>query len=98
MMNRNALIGAAIVVAVGFFAVPMLAAGTTNTCQALEKHNVSAAATNIAGSNTGVIHDTINSIGQSIATGQMTQAAEAQSHPNTPRVVSCAFYYWKDIL
>ncbi|MDE8349996.1 MAG: hypothetical protein POG74_11035 [Acidocella sp.] len=97
-MNRNALTGAAVVVLVGFFAVPMVVAGTTNTCQALEKHNVSAAATNIAGSNSGVVHDTINNIGQSMATGQLTQSVMAQDHPNSPSVVSCAYYYWKDIL
>jgi hypothetical protein len=71
-----------ILIVIVFFAVPMVSEGTTNTCQALEKHNVSATATNIAGSNTGVVHNVINSVGQAGATGQ----------------VACTVNYWKDIL
>ncbi|HQT65204.1 MAG: hypothetical protein B7Z75_05815 [Acidocella sp. 20-57-95] len=97
-MNRSAIIGVIVVLIVGFFAVPMIAGGTTNTCQALEKHNVSATASNIAGSTSGIVHDTINNIGQSMASGQVTTSMMAQDHPNTPSVVSCSYYYWKDIL
>jgi hypothetical protein len=89
------LIGAIILVVVVFFAVPMVASGTTNTCQALEQHDVSKTATNVAGSNTGIIHNVINTVGQAGATGDTASATESQEHPNTPTVVSCTASYWK---
>lgn len=91
----KALIGAIIAVVVVFFAVPMLAGGSMNACQALERHDVSNAASSIAGSNTGIIHNVINSVGQAGATGDTASAAESQAHPNVPSPVSCTFQYWK---
>jgi hypothetical protein len=92
------IIGAIVIVLVLFFTVPMIAGGTTNTCQALEKQKVSDAATNIAGSNTGVVHNTINAVGQAGATGAVASGMEAQDHPDTPSPVSCTFDYWRTIL
>jgi len=94
----KAVIGAIIVVVVLFFAVPMIAAGTTNTCQALESHSVSDTASNIAGSNTGIVHNVINTVGQAGATGQTATATEAEAHPNTPSTVSCTADYWRQML
>jgi predicted PurR-regulated permease PerM len=94
----KALIAVIVVVIVGFFAVPMVAQGTTNTCQALERHSVADTATNIAGSNAGVVHNVINSVGQAAATGDVASTAEAQDHPNSPTTVSCTYSYWKSIL
>jgi hypothetical protein len=94
----KAIIGAIIVVVALFFVVPMVAGGTTNTCQALEKQSVSNAATSIAGSNTGVIHNTINSIGQAGATGDVASQTMAAQHPDTPSPVSCTYYYWKSMI
>ena len=87
-----------ILVVIVFFAVPMVSEGTTNTCQALEKHNVSATATNIAGSNTGIVHNVINSVGQAGATGQVASTDASQEHPDTPTPLTCTVNYWKDIL
>ncbi len=91
------LIGVIVVIIVAFFAVPMVAQGTTNTCQALERHDVSNTATSIAGSNTGVVHNVINSVGQAAATGGVASTAEAQDHPNSPTTVSCTYSYWKSL-
>lgn len=89
------LIGTIILVVVVFFAVPMLAGGSMNSCQALERHDVSNTASNIAGSDTGIIHNVINSVGQAGATGDTARAAESQAHPNMPTPVSCTYQYWK---
>jgi hypothetical protein len=91
------LIGVIVVIIVAFFAVPMVAQGTTNTCQALERHDVSNTATSIAGSNTSVVHNVINSVGQAAATGDVASTAEAQDHPNSPTTVSCTYSYWKSL-
>jgi len=94
----KAIIGAIIVVVVLFFAVPMIASGTTNTCQALESHSVSDTATSVAGSNTGIVHNVINTVGQAGATGQAASATESQAHPDTPTGISCTADYWKQML
>ncbi len=87
-----------IVIVVVFFAVPMVSEGTTNTCQAVEKHNVAATATSVAGSNTGVVHNVINSVGQAGATGQVASTDASQAHPDSPTPVTCTYEYWQDIL
>lgn len=81
-----------------FFGVPMVSEGTTNTCQALEKATVSNTATNIAGSNTGVVHNVINSVGQAGATGQVASANASQEHPNSPTPITCTYEYWQKLL
>jgi len=91
------LIGAIIVVIVVFFGVPMIAGGSINTCQALEKHVVSTQAANIAGGPSGPVYNTINSAGQSAATGQIASTMMAQNHPQTPTGISCTYYYWKSM-
>jgi hypothetical protein len=92
------LIGAIIVVIAVFFLVPMIAGGSANTCQALEKHVVSTQASNIAGSNSGPVYNTINSAGQSAATGQIASTMMSQNHPDAPTGVSCTYYFWKSML
>jgi hypothetical protein len=91
-------IGAIIAVIVLFFAVPMIAGGTTTTCKALESQTVSNTATNVAGSSTGVVHNVINSVGQAGVTGQVASAEASQDHPNTPSGISCTADYWKSML
>lgn len=91
------IIGVIVVVLVIFFGVPMAAGGSTNVCQALEKHNVSQTAQNITGTSNGPVHNLINSVGQSFATGEGEQQKQAAEHPNTPSVVSCAAAYWKTL-
>ncbi len=92
------LLAVIVLVVVVFFVVPMIAEGTTDTCKALEKQDVSTAATNIAGSNTGVVHNVINSMGQAVATGQVASTQSSEQHPNTPSPITCTFHYWKNIL
>ena len=92
------ILAVVIILIVVFFAVPMVSEGTTNACQAVEKHNVAATATNIAGSNTGVVHNVINSVGQAGATGQMASANASEAHPDAPTPLTCTYEYWKDIL
>jgi len=91
-------IGAIITLSVLFFVVPMIIGGSPNTCQALEKHVVTTQASNIAGSNSGPVYNTINNAGQSAATGQIASTLMSQSHPNAPTGVSCTYYFWKSIL
>lgn len=90
---------AAIICAIAiFFAVPMIAEGTGNTCKALEKRTVSDTATNIAGSNTGVVHDVINAVGQAGATGKVASANASEEYPNTPTPIACTYEYWQQLL
>jgi hypothetical protein len=91
------LIGAVIVLIAVFFLVPMVVGGSTNLCQAVEQHNVSKTASNIAGGSSGPVYGVINTIGQAGATGQTTSMAEANAHPNTPTPISCAASFWKTI-
>jgi hypothetical protein len=87
-----------ILLVVVFFATPMVTERTTNSCQALERYQVSNTATNIAGSNTGVVHDVINSVGQTGASGQVASTDASQEHPDAPTPVTCTYNYWKDLL
>jgi hypothetical protein len=91
------VLGAIVVLIVIFFAVPMIAGGSMNACQALEKHNISTAASNIAGGASGPVYSVINSVGQSFATGQSTSAQEVNNHPNTPTAISCTISYWQSL-
>jgi hypothetical protein len=87
-----------VLLVVVFFGVPLVAEGTTNSCQALEKHSVSNAASSIAGGTSGPIYNTVNSVGQAGATGQVASTMMSQDHPNSPTPVSCTYYYWKDLI
>jgi len=89
--------GAIILLIVVFFAVPMAVGGSTNACQALEKHNVSNTASSIAGGNSGVVYGVINTVGQAGATGQAAATTESVSHPNTPTPVSCTVSFWETL-
>jgi hypothetical protein len=91
------LIGAIIVVIVAFFVVPMILGGSVNTCQALEKHDVSGAAASIAGGTSGPVYNTVNSVGQSAATGQIASTVAGANNPQTPTGVSCTYYFWKSL-
>jgi hypothetical protein len=97
-MKPGVTIAGIIVIAVAvFFLVPMAAGGSANICQALEKHDISKTASNITGTNSGPVHDVINSVGQSMATGNVAANSEANAHPNTPTAISCAASYWKSL-
>ncbi len=97
MRQGIAIIGIVIAAVAVFFLVPMIAGGSANVCQALEKHDVSMAASNIAGGTSGPVYGVINSVGQSAATGNMAATSEANDHPNTPTAISCAASYWKSM-
>lgn len=90
-------IGCVVAAIIVFFAVPIIVTGNPNACQALEQRNVAKTASNIAGGSKGPIFGVINSIGQAAATGQVTSAAEANAHPNTPSDVSCTLSIWKTL-
>jgi hypothetical protein len=90
-------IGAIIVLIAVFFIVPMAVGGSTNACQALEKHNVSNTASSIAGGSSGPVYGVINTIGQAGATGQTASTTEANAHPDTPTPVSCTVSFWKTL-
>lgn len=97
MKSGIAIIGVIVIALAVFFIVPMAAGGSANVCQALEKHNVSQTAQNITGTNSGPVHDVINSVGQSFATGDTEAAKQAHEHPDTPSAVGCAASYWKTL-
>ena len=97
MKSGITIVGVIIIAIAVFFIVPMAAGGSANVCQALEKHNVSNAAANITGTTNGPVHNIINSVGQSMATGNAAAQSEAAAHPDTPTAVSCAASYWKTL-
>ncbi len=92
-----AVIGAIIVLVVLFFAVPIIAGGSTNICQDVEAHDVSKTASNIAGSSSGTMYNVINSVGQVGATGAVEKQKQANDNPDTPSVVSCAGAWWQSL-
>ena len=92
-----AVVGIIVAAVAVFFIVPMAAGGSTNVCQALERHDVSKAATDVAGTSKGPLHDLINSVGQSMATGDIATQTEAAAHPNRPASISCAASYWQSL-
>ena len=92
------LITIILLIVVVFFAVPMIAEGTMDTCKALERHVVSTQASSIAGGNTdSTTYNTINSTGQAAANGQVARTMMAQNHPDTPTPISCTYFYWKSL-
>ena len=92
------LLAVIILVVIVFFGAPMLAEGTTNTCQALERHVVSTQASQIAGGNTNSpTYNAVNSAGQSQANGQIASTMMAQNHPQTPTGISCTYFWWKSL-
>jgi hypothetical protein len=94
----RALIAVVVILIVAFFVVPMAAEGTTDTCQALERHVVSSQASAMAGGSTsGPVYNTVNGAGQSAATGQIASTMMQQSHPNTPTPVACTYFFWKSL-
>jgi hypothetical protein len=96
-MKTGTIIGAIVILLAVFFIVPMAVGGSTNACQALEKHNVSNTASSIAGGHSGPIYGVINTIGQAGATGQATASSEAAAHPDTPTPISCTFDFWTSL-
>jgi len=92
-----AVIGAIIVLIVLFFAVPIIAGGSTNICQDVEAHDVSKTASNVAGSSSGAVYNVINSVGQVGATGAIEKQKQANDNPNTPSVVGCATDWWRSL-
>jgi len=96
-MRTTTIAGAIAVLIVLFFAVPMVVGGSTNACQALEKHDVSNTAASIAGGSSGPVYGVINTIGQAGATGQSATASESNAHPNTPTPVSCTVDFWRSL-
>ena len=89
--------GVIVLLLAAFFIVPMVAGGSANLCQALEQHNVRNAAASIAGGNSGPVYGVINSVGQSMATGNTEAAEQANAHPDLPAPVSCAVEYWRSL-
>jgi hypothetical protein len=93
----GALLGAIVVLVILFFAIPVMASGSTNICQDVESHNVSKTASNIAGGSSGTMYNVINSVGQVGATGNIEKAKQSSDNPNTPSVVSCAGAWWQSL-
>jgi hypothetical protein len=83
--------------AAAFFTVPMLEGGTSNICQATDKYRVSKTAASVAGGNSGPVFGTLNSIGQMVATGEISGDEAANRHPNLPAPVGCALVFWQNL-
>ncbi|MDE8347481.1 MAG: hypothetical protein POH28_15105, partial [Acidocella sp.] len=81
-----------------FFIVPMIAGGSVNACQALERSKVSNFASTVAGGNHGTVYNALNSVGQSVATGKVASAVVANEHPDSPAPLSCTYDYWTSML
>jgi len=92
------IIAVVVVVVLAFFVVPMAAEGTTNTCQALERHVVSTQASNLAGGDTSSqTFAAVNGAGQAGASGAVASTMMQQNHPDTPTPISCTYFYWKSL-
>jgi len=96
-MRTGTILGAIIILIAVFFIVPMAVGGSTNACQALEKHDVSNTASSIAGGSSGPVYGVINTVGQAGATGQTASTTEANAHPNTPTPISCTVSFWQSL-
>ena len=93
----RAIAGVIIVLIAIFFLVPMAVGGSTDACQALEKHDVSNTASSVAGGSSGPVYGVMNTIGQMGATGKAASTAEANAHPDTPTPISCTISFWKTL-
>lgn len=94
------LLGAVSVLAIlaaVFLTVPMFEGGTANVCQAVDKYRVAKAASSVAGGNSGPVFGTLNSIGQMVATGEISGDEAANRHPNLPAPVGCALVFWQSL-
>lgn len=91
------LAGALVALIVLFFAVPIVAGGSTNICQDVELHNVKNTASTITGTNAGPVYNVINSVGQEGATGAVEQTKQQRLHPNIPTPISCSAAYWQSL-
>jgi hypothetical protein len=93
----KAILGALVAIVILFFAVPMLAGGSTNVCKDVESHDVKTTASTITGTNSGPVYNVINSVGQAGATGEVEQTKQANLHPDVPTVVSCSADFWQSL-
>lgn len=92
------LIAIIVLIVVVFFGVPMVMEGTTNACQALERHVVKTQASQIAGGTTNSpVYNSVNNAAQPAATGTIATTMMAQNHPQTPTPISCTYFYWKSL-
>jgi hypothetical protein len=89
--------GIIVVLVVLFFTVPMVVGGSADSCQALEKHNVSNTASSVAGGSSGPVYGVINTVGQAGATGQGQAAKQSVDHPNLPSGVGCTVAFWQSL-
>lgn len=80
-----------------FFAVPMIAGGSTNICKDVAVHNVKSTAAGITGTTSGPVYNVINSVGQAGATGTGEAEQQSHEHPNTPTAISCASDFWSSL-
>ncbi len=93
----RSVIGVIIILIAIFFLVPMAVGGSTNICQAVEKHNVSNTAASVAGGHSGPVYGVVNTVGQAGATGQAAATNADVNHPNLPSPIGCAVSFWKNI-
>jgi hypothetical protein len=91
------LLGAAVALIAVFFAVPMVAGGSTDICQDVESHDVKTTALTITGTDSGPMYNVINSIGQAGATGEVERQKQAAAHPHVPVLLSCTAAFWQSL-
>jgi hypothetical protein len=91
------LLGAVFALIAVFFAVPMVAGGSTDVCQDVELHNVKTIALTITGTDSGMMYNVINSAGQAGATGEVERQKQEATHPYLPTVLSCAAAFWHSL-
>lgn len=86
-----------IILAAIFFFVPMIVGRSADLCQAAERHNVSNAAASVAGGKSGPVYGAINTVGQSMATGNAEAEKQSEQRPGTPTPISCATAFWTSL-
>lgn len=95
------VLAAVIAAAVLFFAVPIVAGGSTDVCQDVALHEVQGTARAGRMSTSGTMYNvmdsasTMGSLGGSL--GHAAHDMEARLHPHVPPAVACAVVFWKTL-
>jgi hypothetical protein len=92
------IIAALVLIVLLFFIVPLAIEGSTDECQALERHAVTNTASKMAGGSTNsTVFKAVNSVGQAAATGTIASTMMRENHPDVSSPISCTWYFWKSI-
>lgn len=91
------VLAAAIACAALFFAVPIVAGGSTDVCQDVALHDVQGNAPAGRMSTSSTMYNVMDSAATVGSSGHEVHDAEARLHPHVPPAIACAAVFWKSL-